>query len=66
MQRASLTNQVLEWRLTHQKAELCVHLYQGGVRQFHFYTLNRSELSFAVCHMLGLRPDAALIGEKAA
>ena len=47
-------------------AELCVHLYQGGVRQFHFYTLNRSELSFAVCHMLGLRPDAALIGEKAA
>ena len=36
-------------------AELCRKLYAGGVRHFHFYTLNRAELSFAICHLLGLR-----------
>ena len=36
-------------------AELCRRLYAGGVRQFHFYTLNRAELSYAICHMLGMR-----------
>ncbi len=42
-------------------AELCRRLYAGGVRNFHFYTLNRAELSYAICHLLGLRPqgDAA-------
>lgn len=39
-------------------AELCRRLYAGGVRDFHFYTLNRAELSFAICHMLGLRAKA--------
>ena len=39
-------------------AEMCRRLYAGGVRQFHFYTLNRAELSYAICHMLGLRPKA--------
>ncbi|HEY0959305.1 MAG TPA: methylenetetrahydrofolate reductase [Novosphingobium sp.] len=38
-------------------AELCRRLYAGGVRQFHFYTLNRAELSYAICHLLGMRPD---------
>lgn len=37
-------------------AELCRRLYAGGVRNFHFYTLNRAELSYAVCHLLGMRP----------
>ncbi|HOB14307.1 MAG TPA: methylenetetrahydrofolate reductase [Novosphingobium sp.] len=37
-------------------AEMCRRLYAGGVRQFHFYTLNRAELSYAICHLLGLRP----------
>jgi methylenetetrahydrofolate reductase (NADPH) len=37
-------------------AELCGRLYSGGVRQFHFYTLNRAELAYAICHLLGLRP----------
>ena len=37
-------------------AELCRGLYAGGVRHFHFYTLNRAELSYAICHLLGLRP----------
>lgn len=40
-------------------AELCRRLYAGGVRQLHFYTLNRAELSYAICHMLGLRPKVA-------
>jgi methylenetetrahydrofolate reductase (NADPH) len=40
-------------------ADLCSRLYAGGVRQFHFYTLNRAELSYAICHMLGLRPKAS-------
>ena len=39
-------------------AELCRKLYAGGVRDFHFYTLNRAELSYAICHLLGLRPGA--------
>ena len=33
-------------------------LRRHGVEEFHFYTLNRSELSYAICHTLGLRPDA--------
>jgi len=41
-------------------AELCRRLYAGGERGFHFYTLNRADLAYAICHMLGKRP---LIGE---
>ncbi len=40
-------------------AELCRKLYAGGERNLHFYTLNRAELSYAICHLLGLRPKAA-------
>jgi methylenetetrahydrofolate reductase (NADPH) len=40
-------------------AELCGQLYSGGVRHFHFYTLNRAELAFAICHLLGVRGKAA-------
>jgi methylenetetrahydrofolate reductase (NADPH) len=39
-------------------AELCGQLYAGGVRCFHFYTLNRAELSYAICHLLGARARA--------
>jgi methylenetetrahydrofolate reductase (NADPH) len=46
-------------------AELCGQLYAGGVRHFHFYTLNRAELAYAICHLLGLRPSPEL-KEKAA
>ena len=31
-------------------------LRRHGVREFHFYTLNRSELTYAICHALGVRP----------
>ena len=33
-------------------------LRQHGVDEFHFYTLNRAELTYAICHALGLRPRA--------
>lgn len=38
-------------------AELCRKLYAGGVRSFHFYTLNRAELAYAICHLLGVRAN---------
>jgi methylenetetrahydrofolate reductase (NADPH) len=34
-------------------------LVRAGVREFHFYTLNRAELSYAICHALGVRPSVA-------
>lgn len=34
-------------------------LQRQGVEEFHFYTLNRSELTYAICHALGLRPERA-------
>jgi methylenetetrahydrofolate reductase (NADPH) len=37
-------------------AEMCRQLYAGGIRHFHFYTLNRAALSYAICHLLGKRP----------
>lgn len=33
-------------------------LSREGVKDFHFYTLNRSELTYAICHTLGVRPTA--------
>jgi methylenetetrahydrofolate reductase (NADPH) len=36
-----------------------VHRLQAeGISEFHFYTLNRSELTFAICHALGVRQDS--------
>lgn len=37
-------------------AEQCRALANEGVKQFHFYTLNRADLVFAICHILGVRP----------
>ncbi len=37
--------------------EQVARLRREGVDEFHFYTLNRSELTFAICHALGLRPN---------
>ncbi len=36
-------------------------LQKEGIEEFHFYTLNRSELTFAICHALGVRPDTAAV-----
>lgn len=39
--------------------EQCRQLVPEGVDEVHFYTLNRSELTYTICHILGLRPAAA-------
>ncbi len=36
-------------------------LSREGVKDFHFYTLNRSELTYAICHTLGVRPQLAKV-----
>lgn len=38
-------------------AEQVRRLVAEGVRHFHFYTLNRAGLSYAICHLLGKRPQ---------
>jgi len=40
-------------------AELCHKLADGGVNQFHFYTLNKADLALSTCHLLGLKPAHA-------
>ena len=37
-----------------------------GITEFHFYTLNRADLVYAICHLLGLRPAKAFTEVKAA
>lgn len=38
-------------------AEQVRQLSADGVRDFHFYTLNRADLIYAICHILGVRPQ---------
>jgi methylenetetrahydrofolate reductase (NADPH) len=40
-------------------------LEQHGVQEFHFYTLNRAELTYAICHALGVRAPAARAATEA-
>jgi methylenetetrahydrofolate reductase (NADPH) len=37
-------------------AEQVIDLVDHGVTDFHFYTMNRADLVYAICHLLGLRP----------
>lgn len=36
--------------------EQAMDLVDEGVKKFHFYTLNRADLVYAICHLLGIRP----------
>lgn len=36
--------------------EQAMQLVDEGIKHFHFYTLNRADLVYAICHLLGLRP----------
>ncbi len=38
-------------------AEQVMDLVERGVSDFHFYTMNRSDLAFAICHMIGIRAN---------
>ena len=50
----------------HVAIEQVQRLQQHGVEEFHFYTLNRAELTYAICHALGLRPlNEALTDQQA-
>ena len=40
-------------------AEQVLDLVDRGVTDFHFYTMNRADLVYAICHLLGLRPRGA-------
>ena len=40
-------------------AEQVLDLVDRGFRDFHFYTMNRADLVYAICHLLGLRPRSA-------
>jgi methylenetetrahydrofolate reductase (NADPH) len=44
-------------------AEQVLDLVERGVGDFHFYTMNRADLVFAICHMIGIRSQGA--GEQA-
>jgi len=39
-------------------AEQVLDLVDHGVTDFHFYTMNRADLVYAICHLLGLRPTS--------
>ncbi|TIW04151.1 MAG: hypothetical protein E5V74_07340 [Mesorhizobium sp.] len=48
-------------------AEQVLDLVERGVGDFHFYTMNRADLVFAVCHMIGIRShEAEATGSAAA
>ena len=46
--------------------ELCARLAEEGFSDFHFYTLNRAELVYAICRVLGVREPAPPASEAAA
>ncbi len=41
-------------------AEQVIDLIDRGVNELHFYTMNRADLVFAICHLIGLRPRDAI------
>ncbi len=43
-------------------AEQVLDLVDHGVRDFHFYTMNRADLVFAICHLLGVRAKVTVPG----
>ena len=47
-------------------AEQVLDLVERGVSDFHFYTMNRADLAFAICHMIGIRGQAAVASPASA
>jgi len=47
-------------------AEQVLDLVERGVEEFHFYTMNRADLAFAICHLIGIRPHVRTTQAKAA
>jgi methylenetetrahydrofolate reductase (NADPH) len=49
----------------HVAIEQVHRLQEHGIEEFHFYTLNRAELTYAICHAMGLRPRVATCAQAA-
>jgi len=47
-------------------AEQVMDLVDRGYRDFHFYTMNRADLVYAICHMMGLRESRPAVADEAA
>ncbi len=47
-------------------AEQVLDLVDTGIRHFHFYTLNRADLVYAICHLLGLAAESSEPAKEAA
>jgi methylenetetrahydrofolate reductase (NADPH) len=47
-------------------AEQVLDLVERGVGDFHFYTMNRADLAFAICHMIGIRGEVEKTASPAA
>jgi methylenetetrahydrofolate reductase (NADPH) len=47
-------------------AEQVIDLIERGTSDLHFYTMNRADLSYAICHLIGMRPRPASTNDKAA
>jgi methylenetetrahydrofolate reductase (NADPH) len=47
-------------------AEQVIGLVDRGITEFHFYTLNRADLVYAICHLLGLRPVTTPVSQAEA
>ncbi len=47
-------------------AEQVIDLVDAGINDFHFYSMNRSDLVYAICHILGLRGQAPKVAERKA
>jgi methylenetetrahydrofolate reductase (NADPH) len=49
----------------HVAIEQVHRLQEHGIDEFHFYTLNRAELTYAICHAMGLRPRVSTHAQAA-
>jgi methylenetetrahydrofolate reductase (NADPH) len=47
-------------------AEQVLDLVERGVSEFHFYTMNRADLAFAICHLIGIRSEESRAGTAVA
>lgn len=55
LERDSVTRQLVGANVAIDMVKV---LSREGIKDFHFYTLNRAELTYAICHTLGIRPSA--------
>lgn len=62
LEASSITHQLVAAVLA---AEQVHDMQRRGFNTFHFYTMNRAELVYAICHLLGLRPVEGMIASNA-